>query len=104
MKMTKKKYVEFYSALTGHSKSFVEKNLHERYGIKEPRYSFIAGKQSYTAWILKNHIYCQYFIENSCQGAWYFDFDNYEFNWKLVEEDQEEEKAQIIADSVILND
>jgi|tagenome__1003787_1003787.scaffolds.fasta_scaffold20864823_2 hypothetical protein len=99
MKMTKKKYINFYSTLTGHSKSFVEKNLHEGYSINGTRYKFVSGMQTYSAWIINGRIYCQHFLQNTCQSAWYFDFDTYEIDWGLIEEDLEEYKEQVIKDA-----
>src|SRR5947207_13475841 len=88
MKMSKAKYVDFYSSLTGHSKSFVSKNLTENKG--NHTYTFKVGFQKYNAWIIANRIYCQHFLENVCQNSWYFDFDTYELDWDLIEKDNEE--------------
>jgi hypothetical protein len=91
MKMTKKKAVEFYSVLTGHPKAFVERNLSESKATVTEVFRFTSGLQMYQAWINKGRIYCQHFLENSCQSAWYFDFDTYEIDWKSIERDEAED-------------
>jgi hypothetical protein len=101
LKMTKKKYIEFYSVLTGHSKSYVERNLLQKHN---GGYDFMAGMQRYSAWILEGKIYCQHFLHGDCQGAWYFSYEGYGVDWNLIDRDRDEHKKQVIEDYIDFND
>lgn len=92
-KISKKKYSEFYSTLTGHSKSYVLKNMEETFNGS---YKFLTGMQMYHAWVLKGKIYCQYFLESECRGAWYFDIETFEYDRKLTEKDENEGIEELI--------
>ena len=84
MKLTKAKYIEFVSKLTGHTKSFVSKNMEINDYIGT--FSFIAGSLRYDTWLLGGRIYTQYFLDSSCQGSWYHDFETLDYDWKYTEE------------------
>ncbi|ULT58709.1 hypothetical protein L1999_09345 [Neobacillus drentensis] len=86
MNLPKSKYVELFSLLTGHTKSFVIRNTRE-FG-ENSGFRFIFGKQTYQAWIKNGRIHCEIFLENAYQNTWYFDFTSYEIDWDSIEREQ----------------
>lgn len=86
-KFTKDKCANFYAHLTGHSKSYVLKNMQES---SNGGFRFITGMQIYYAWILKGKIYCQFFIQGQCRDACYFDSQTFEYDWKFTDEEEHE--------------
>lgn len=96
--LTKEKYVEFISKLTGHTKSFIEKNM--RINEYMDCYTFTAGALQYDTWILGGRIYTQYFLDSACQGSWYHDFQSLEYDWKYTEEQRDNERKEIIEEAI----
>jgi hypothetical protein len=95
-KMTKKEYIDFYSTITGHTKSFVERNLTE-HGVNGS-FQFNAGIQRFLAWVKGDRIYCQHFFHGDCQVAWYFTREGFGVDWNLIDREREEYVKQIIRD------
>lgn len=96
--LTKEKYVAFMSKLTGHTNSFIEKNM--KIDEYMDCYTFTAGALQYDTWIADRRIYTQYFLNSTCQGSWYHDFETLEYDWKYTEEQQDIERKEMIEDAI----
>ena len=96
-KLPTKKYIEFFSAFTGHSKAYVQRNIYPGYN---DMHEFSTGMQKYIAWVVNGRIYCQHFIGGGCSGAVYCDIDTFEYDYELMERDQESNIQSIIANYV----
>lgn len=101
-KLTKKKYIEFITKLTGHTKSFVQKNMKINEFID--CYTLMSGTIRYDTWIYKNRIYTQYFLDSFCKGDWYHDFESLEYDWKYSEEMESKERKEMIEEALANRD
>lgn len=89
IKLTKDRYIEFMSKITGHSKAFINKNMRISKRPQATVFEFTPGTLTYQTWILSERIYTQYFLESECQGSWYHDFETLKYDWRFTEEERE---------------
>lgn len=100
-KLTKEKYIKFISRLTGHSKSFIEKNMKINDFTK--CYTFVAGMTKYETLIKNGRIYTQYYIDYVCEGSFYHDLDSLEYDWIYSEEMKTKERIEMIKEVISNN-
>ncbi len=78
LKFTKKKAQEFFKVFLGYNKGI--------YSAFDGCWTMQSGMMEYMAWINKDRIYCQISCSGECINALYFDFETYEYDYKLVHE------------------
>ena len=98
-KLNKKYAVEFFSYLTGHTKSFISKNIKETFG----GFEFTPGRISYRIWKMNGALYLSHNTNSSTTHA-YFDYVTWEDHSVLYEQSERELEKEIVErykDSII---
>ncbi|OIJ12693.1 hypothetical protein BKP37_12905 [Anaerobacillus alkalilacustris] len=91
-KLTRKKAIEFYVHLTGHTKSFVSKNLVEKFN---DTYSFAPGSLCYDLWKSEGALLLSHNLEGHTNMSW-FDFITFKPHSRLNDKHWEAVKEEII--------
>jgi hypothetical protein len=94
--LSRKKAIEFFVYLTGHSKSFVSKNIEEHYNNS---FSFIPGTVRYRLWKHNRGLRSFLILSHNMKGSEshvYYDFITFETDDVELERSWEEVKQEII--------
>jgi hypothetical protein len=95
--LSRKKAIDFYVYLTGHTKTFVSKNLFEAHH----RFDFAPGASRYSLWKHKRGDRSFLILSNNMKGSEshvYYDFITFETDDIEIERSWEEVKQEIIDD------
>lgn len=91
-KLTRKKAIDFYVYLTGHSKNFVTKNLEE----KHRSFLFSPGAVRYDLWKYEGALLLSHDLNDGFTQHTYFDFITFEHHGILNEKSREAHRQEII--------
>lgn len=97
MKFTKSKAVELYSIITGHNKSFLNKNVTA--DIRAiTSYRLNVGLVRYDAWKSNGRIYVQVALGGEVRDSYWFDLETLERDFGYQEKCDEEIRQEIRGD------
>jgi hypothetical protein len=97
-KLNKTKAIEFFMYLTGHSKTFVSKNIHQEKRYSGNAFEFNPGFVRYSIWKSEGCIYLHQLLGNESWDSSYFDFITFETQDRLNDLKREKERNEIIED------